>query len=667
MTLSTEQKEWVQKVSNLAVGKQQRDDEQARKQLLLREMTGRLEPMKEGIREGMTFDLKKKGLFSRKSHSLVEEGEQLDELDTMEAKQTRGISPEDWQKSNLAMQEIVALVDKMRGTMVTRTDPETGEEIEVPLFSEEELQEEFYMPLVRERLIPENLVPNRYSKTKEMLDATNEVYKQRLEEYTRELDENAEELGILDHSKSTIRELGKVGRDITALFGSNGEMAGKVITLVELGVTTTITTVQAIKKSDLTGSANEIIDNIGSFVAGTVATATGDNDLGKLVGNIYTGSTSAVKIGVHLAQDPPAVDSAIEELASGIGASFAAANPDGRNMTADIIGKAATAVFRNAAKGLKIAEAIRDGDADQVIQLLSAAAKDALETGVSIAARAQKEGRSEVDQEAIDKAAEDLTERMNQITDLTTLGITVGKKVVDAVIKKDIHNMAEDILSGIGDVLTGILKQVAPDAAGTVGAAYKSSVSVGLVVVHLTNDPPNQGRALQVLGEGFGASMSLIRPGDSTFQAVGEGMGKAFISAGHGVDIAKAIREGKYDAVALSLSKITKLVVTTSLRIEIEEEEEEEEGDTDYVELLMGEGEDEDGEPTLEDKIKESFGVMDESVQSLKESLANREETEEMARQLAQSQQDEALSELETERNEIERMLAQVDEGGELA
>ncbi|MCP4043197.1 MAG: hypothetical protein GY731_14780, partial [Gammaproteobacteria bacterium] len=49
------------------------------------------------------------------------------------------------------------------------------------------------------------------------------------------------------------------------------------------------------------------------------------------------------------------------------------------------------------------------------------------------------------------------------------------------------------------------------------------------------------------------------------------------------------------------------------------------------------------------------------------ESLANREETEEMARQLAQSQQDEALSELETERNEIERMLAQVDEGGELA
>ena len=37
MTLSMEQKDWVQKVSNLAVVKQQRDEKQAKKELLLRE------------------------------------------------------------------------------------------------------------------------------------------------------------------------------------------------------------------------------------------------------------------------------------------------------------------------------------------------------------------------------------------------------------------------------------------------------------------------------------------------------------------------------------------------------------------------------------------------------------------------------------------------------
>ena len=671
MSLTIEQKDWVQKVSSLAISKQQRDGDQAQKDLLLREMLGKLDPLKEDIREGMTFGLQKKGLkgaLGAKSISLKEKGEQVDELETMEARDTRGITAEDHKKSYQAMEQVATLVGKLREAKVKRTDPDTGAEVEVPLFDEDELTEEFYNPLVRERLMPENLVPNRYSKTKEMLDATNEVYQKRLEEYTSELDENSKELGILDHSKSTVKALGKLGRDITEMFGSDAKMAGNIITLVELGTTTTITVVQAVRQNDLTGSANEIIDNIGTFI--TTIVSTKDKELGELVGKIYTGSTSAVKIGVHLAQDPPAVDAAIEQLATGITASFDAANPGGENMMADLIGKSAAAVFRSSAKGLKIAEAIQAGDTDKVIQLLSAAAKDAIKTGVSLAARVDQEKKSEVDQEAIDKAAKEITEKMNQVVDLTTLGITVGKKVVDAAIKKDLHNLADDILSGIGDVLTGVLKHLAPEAAGTVGAAYKSSVSVGMVVVYLTKDPPDQSGALKVLGAGFGASLSLIRPGDATFEKVGEGICKAFETAGHGVDIAKAIKEKKYGAVAASLSKITKLVVTTSLKIEIEEEEkgsEDDEEDVDYAELLLKEAEDEDKDESLEDKIKESFSDLDEAVTSFQESLKNKEETEEMARQLSQKQQDDALSELETERDEIERLLVQVNEGGALA
>ena len=152
MSLTIEQKDWVQRVSSLAISKQQRDGEQAQKELLLREMLGKLDPLKEDIRKGMTFGLQKKGLkgaLGAKSVSLKEKGEQVDELETMEARDTRGITADDHKKSYQAMEQVATLVGKLREAKVKRTDPDTGAEVEVPLFGEDELTEEFYNPLVR--------------------------------------------------------------------------------------------------------------------------------------------------------------------------------------------------------------------------------------------------------------------------------------------------------------------------------------------------------------------------------------------------------------------------------------------------------------------------------------------------------------------------------------
>lgn len=100
-----------------------------------------------------------------------DKGGQERSLDTHVAtRKGRGLSPEDMQRAMKAHEMIVAAARKL----IDRKDAEGR-----PLFSDpRELTQEFFTPLVREGVMPENFVVDAYSEVQEMLNAAFASYKE---------------------------------------------------------------------------------------------------------------------------------------------------------------------------------------------------------------------------------------------------------------------------------------------------------------------------------------------------------------------------------------------------------------------------------------------------------------------------------------------------------
>lgn len=89
-------------------------------------------------------------------------------------------SQEEFQKHLAAAREIDEMVRQMEAETVPGTDAK-GQPCLVPLFTPEEIAAEVYQPLMREGLLSETNIPDKYSQTKKMLDSTFEEYAKRLE------------------------------------------------------------------------------------------------------------------------------------------------------------------------------------------------------------------------------------------------------------------------------------------------------------------------------------------------------------------------------------------------------------------------------------------------------------------------------------------------------
>lgn len=115
---------------------------------------------------------------------------------------------------------------------------------------EKEVRDEIWQPLVRQGLVPENLMPDRHSEVARTFQGTSEAYQERLEEYTAQMGDNANliaKLGlgktVLDQTKTVVTAvlevvpgapavtaLVKTAVEISAIVASTGlEVAGKVL------------------------------------------------------------------------------------------------------------------------------------------------------------------------------------------------------------------------------------------------------------------------------------------------------------------------------------------------------------------------------------------------------------------------------------------------------
>jgi hypothetical protein len=216
---------------------------QALKEVELAKSIARIESIKETLRSelDLSFDVDGKATRTRDPRG------QDHGFDTMESgrvttpMQERSQPTQFGRKVMSAMNAMKPLADeseRLRAIQVRRhvTDEATKtlEEREVPLFSDQEIMRDFYTPLVREQIVPETFVPDRYSATKRMIDASNDYYIEACKAKGQEPDAGIANFakGVVDAASSAVQaglgeagDAGLITQGVALAIGSGVDLA----------------------------------------------------------------------------------------------------------------------------------------------------------------------------------------------------------------------------------------------------------------------------------------------------------------------------------------------------------------------------------------------------------------------------------------------------------
>jgi hypothetical protein len=216
MAMNDAKRKWITELGGKAKLQQALQERQGKKDAILAKISGTVGAKAGEIRAGM----KKKATSKDKEAKLdlldaMGRG-QIHEFDLDDMQDGFALSEEDTASVLKAGEFVVEMSQDLR-VMVDAIDPKTGEPIledvidpttglpieddveeaddqgasktvkkkrqqpkKEPLFADKEIGPAFYQPLVRQGLIPETLVPDKFSQTKGMLDGTFEAYAARL-------------------------------------------------------------------------------------------------------------------------------------------------------------------------------------------------------------------------------------------------------------------------------------------------------------------------------------------------------------------------------------------------------------------------------------------------------------------------------------------------------
>jgi hypothetical protein len=158
------------------------------------------------------------------------------------------------------------------------------------LFTISEITDELYTPLIRERILPDTIVQGKFSKVQQMLDATNELYKEELKDAE---DPDGGAAGL-------IKSMVSFGHDLAApILQAAGVDTTLAKTLLE-GCTAlaeiTVDLGDKIHAGLDVDSLSSFINTLPAIAGGLVSTATGDKSLGGLVTTAATAGTAGVSV-----------------------------------------------------------------------------------------------------------------------------------------------------------------------------------------------------------------------------------------------------------------------------------------------------------------------------------------------------------------------------------
>lgn len=374
----------------LAVRAKEEAADQAMKDVLIDQVHRRVAKEKARFRKAFIFDVELEG---KKSSTMGAKGDQSQALDSDEAgpKLTKQVDAATIKLGYEAQGILSELKELLAGQVTTRTSIKQDALVEdksAPLFTKPEIREELYDPLVRELVIPENFIPNDFSRTKQMLDATNEFYLEDLAKYN-EPDEISETLGDV---KTLVGAAATAVQAIAAVEIKSEEAANLASTITELTQAVFNTGVDAViglRKKQGAQGVQTVVGDVSSAISTAIGAATGNSDLASYIAD---GMQAAANVGVMFAAltaDEPQVDVFIDNLGKAIGQGISAAGAGQTGQAATIFSDVSAGVsagFSQAAGAVKgkLVYHLRVGDWSEAGSILAGAAVQAIQTDFSV-------------------------------------------------------------------------------------------------------------------------------------------------------------------------------------------------------------------------------------------------------------------------------------------
>ena len=308
-TLNDKELDWVTKAVGHVPKFEAAIDIEARKQALLKQARLSIDGQVGDIQVGEDFEVTTLSDFLKRRITMASIGETPDEeLDTgHDTGKMTGMDPKDFQQLIHAQSIIVDEVAKLRA----EKNPQTKK----PLFTDKEIAEAIWAPLMRRKLIPENAIPDRYSEVARSFSGASNEYQTRLAAYTDTLTKNSDMIAGFTTAKDVIDGLGGLATGLVvdiSLFDPRGlpdpYQAVTMIKGIQAGLssTTTIateylkagskldkTSVQAICK-DLSKSVPGLIN------AGFASSSWNEVNLGKAIAYAVTPLFSAPAVLIKI-------------------------------------------------------------------------------------------------------------------------------------------------------------------------------------------------------------------------------------------------------------------------------------------------------------------------------------------------------------------------------
>lgn len=358
-------------------------DDQAMKDVLIDQVHRRVAKEKSRFKKAFIFDVELEG---KSGSTMGAKGDQSQAFDSDEAgKLTKEVDAATIKlayEAQTVLNELQAMLANQKTVRSKIQKDAIVQDKAAPLFTKGEIREELYDPLVREMVIPENFIPDSFSRTKQMLDATNEMYINELAKF-KETDEASENIAdaklIVGAVSSAVQAIAKV--EIKGKEAAN--MAATITQLATAVFNTGADAAVGLRKKQGAQGVQTVVGDVSGILSTVIKSATGNANLASFVA---LGMTASANIGVMvsaLTADEPDVDVFIDNLGKAIGSGITAAGTGQTGQGAELfsnLSKNVTAGFTKTAAAVKgkLVYNLRVGNWSEAAGLLSDAATTAL-------------------------------------------------------------------------------------------------------------------------------------------------------------------------------------------------------------------------------------------------------------------------------------------------
>lgn len=379
------QRTWIEAVSSQAALAAKQRDKADQQEKALAELDKDLDGMRESIQSGQSYSVTKvpntvwekvKGGFGKieKLSALDPGSDPMEEIDTWhDLPGTEALPPDQVRAVMESMKKVVDLSRKMESKQDAQGNA---------LFSPDEIAQGLWQSLVREGVLPENAVPDRYSEVKKTFDAAVTLYEERLQEHSRGLDDKSKLLDVLGKGKFFIEKAGTIASSVAGAHA--GVVAAKegvqkvkesaqakevlevkkTIDLVNVCLSSTGTIAESVIKRD---EAESAADAFGKALTGIV-TASAGKEVGKIVGAAYTSAVKASKFGYKMAEG--SYDDAALALADTV-SNYMKLLDEPPSKTCTSIGGYIAVGIRGVVASGRFVKAVREHDSEAMVSALT--------------------------------------------------------------------------------------------------------------------------------------------------------------------------------------------------------------------------------------------------------------------------------------------------------